>query len=92
MHQVEGIWDLRALAAWVVEELQRRLPALADRVRINLNGSPNSCARFQLADIGLQVALIPSDDGDRVEGFLVQLGGHLGEGCRFGKTVSRARV
>ncbi|MGH9288293.1 MAG: nitrite/sulfite reductase, partial [Acidimicrobiales bacterium] len=71
-------------ARWLIEELEARLPGLGDQVRINLNGCPNSGARFQLADIGLQGALVPGPDGDRVEGFLVQLGGHLGDSYRFG--------
>jgi sulfite reductase (ferredoxin) len=87
-----AVTETKHRAGWLVEELERRLPGLADRVRINLNGCPNSCARFQLADIGLQGAMVPGGDGDRVEGFLVQLGGHLGEGFRFGQKISRARV
>jgi sulfite reductase (ferredoxin) len=31
-------------------------------------------------------------DGQRVEGFLVQLGGHLGEHATFGKKIGRAGV
>src|SRR5579859_5691473 len=47
------------------------LPGVAGRVRINLNGCPKSCVRFQLADIGPQGALGRGPDGQRVEGFLV---------------------
>ncbi len=87
-----AVAETKHRARWLIEELETRLPGLADQVRINLNGCPNSCARFKLADIGLQGALVPGSDGDRVEGFLVQLGGHLGGDYRFGKKVSRARV
>lgn len=87
-----AVTETKHRARGLVEELERRLPGLADQVRINLNGCPNSCARFQLADIGLQGAMVPGGDGERVEGFLVQLGGHLGAGFRFGKKMGRARV
>jgi sulfite reductase (ferredoxin) len=87
-----AVTETKHRARWLIEELERRLPGLGDQVRINLNGCPNSCARFQLADIGLQGAMVPGGDGERVEGFLVQLGGHLGAGFRFGKKMGQARV
>jgi len=87
-----AVAETKHRARWLIEELETRLPGLADQVRISLNGCPNSCARFQLADVGLQGDLVPGPDGDRVEGFLVQLGGHLGGDYRFGKKVSRARI
>jgi sulfite reductase (ferredoxin) len=87
-----AVTETKQRAASMIQELEGRLPALPDQVRINLNGCPNSCARFQLADIGLQGALVPGGDGDRVEGFLVQLGGRLGRDPRFGKKLGRARV
>jgi sulfite reductase (ferredoxin) len=88
-----AVTETKSRAAWLVDELEQRLPGLSERVRINLNGCPNSCARFQLADIGLQGALVPGPDGGgRVEGFLVQLGGHLGAEAHFGRKLSRLRV
>jgi sulfite reductase (ferredoxin) len=87
-----AVTETKHRARWLIDELEERLPGLSDRVRINLNGCPNSCARFQLADIGLQGALVPDGDGQRVEGFLVQLGGHLGGDYTFGTKISRARV
>ena len=57
-----------------------------------MNGCPNSCARFQLADIGLLGSLVPGEDGERVEGFQVHLGGHLGPGAQVGRRVKGVRV
>jgi sulfite reductase (ferredoxin) len=73
-------------------ELERRLPDWDEPLNINLNGCPNSCARFQVADIGLMGALLPRDDGTKGEGFLVHLGGHLGEERAFGAKVRGVRV
>jgi sulfite reductase (ferredoxin) len=58
---------------------------------ININGCPNSCARTQVADIGLKGQIVLDGDGRQVEGFQVHLGGGLAlaEGTRsgFGRKV-----
>jgi sulfite reductase (ferredoxin) len=87
-----AVVETKHRAGWVIEELERRLPGLTDRVRINLNGCPNSCARYQLADIGLMGSLVPGDDGKRVDGFQIHLGGQLGDQRRFGRKVKGVRV
>ena len=52
-----------------------RLPDFDEPLTINVNGCPNSCARIQVADIGLKGQLVLDADGDQVEGFQVHLGG-----------------
>jgi sulfite reductase (ferredoxin) len=44
---------------------------------VHVNGCPNSCARIQVADIGLKGQIVTDDDGRQVEGFQVHLGGGL---------------
>ena len=46
-------------AARVIDELERRLGGLDEPITINVNGCPNSCARIQVADIGLKGQLVP---------------------------------
>jgi sulfite reductase (ferredoxin) len=76
----------------LVRELELRIPDLEEPIRIHMNGCPNSCARFQLADIGLLGSLAPGDDGARVEAFQVHLGGHLGPGAAVARRVKGVRV
>jgi sulfite reductase (ferredoxin) len=57
-----------------------------------VNGCPNSCARFQLADIGLMGCVLPRGDGTRSEGFLVHLGGGLGTEPAFGRKAKGVRI
>jgi len=64
-----AIVETKARAAQVVDELEARLGALDSPVTVHLNGCPNSCARIQVADIGLKGQLVPGPDGDLVEGF-----------------------
>ena len=64
-----------------------RLPDFDEDMRIHVNGCPNSCARFQVADIGLMSALQPRPDGTKSDAFLVHLGG--GDGRGRGASVAR---
>jgi sulfite reductase (ferredoxin) len=68
-------------------ELDKRLPDFDTPVTINVNGCPNSCARFQLADIGLKGSIV---DGE--EGFQVHLGGSLGVDPAFGRKIRGLKV
>ncbi|MGH2637235.1 MAG: nitrite/sulfite reductase [Actinomycetota bacterium] len=84
--------ETKGRAIWLAHELEERLPGFDEDVRIHVNGCPNSCARFQLADIGLLGAIQPRPDGARSESFLVHLGGGLGDGGAFARKVRGVRV
>jgi sulfite reductase (ferredoxin) len=73
-----AIVETKAVAAAAVTELEKRLPNFREPLALHVNGCPNSCARFQIADIGLKGALVTDDDGNQIEGFQVHLGGSLG--------------
>ncbi|CCH86573.1 Sulfite reductase [ferredoxin] [Modestobacter italicus] len=66
-------------------ELEKRLPDFDEPIGINVNGCPNSCARFQTADIGFKGMIVRNAEGESVEGFQVHLGGHLGVEASFGR-------
>lgn len=80
----------RAIA--LVDELEERLGDLDVPLKISLNGCPNSCARTQVADIGLTGKILTTDDGERVEGFQVHLGGTIGLEPHFGRKVRGNQV
>jgi sulfite reductase (ferredoxin) len=73
-------------------ELEKRLPEFDTPVSINVNGCPNSCARFQTADIGFKGSMVKDDNGEMVEGFQVHLGGHLGVEAAFGRKFRGHKV
>jgi sulfite reductase (ferredoxin) len=87
-----AIGETKGRAAWITEALAARLPGFDEEIRIHVNGCPNSCARFQVADIGLMSALLPRVDGTRSEAFLVHLGGGMGEGAAFGRKVRGVKI
>ncbi|QBI54682.1 nitrite/sulfite reductase [Streptomonospora litoralis] len=82
-----AIVETKDRGAELIDELERRLPDFPEPVTINLNGCPNSCARIQVADIGLKGQLVTDADGDQVEGFQVHLGGGMGLNPAFGRKV-----
>ena len=71
----------------LVAELEDRLPTFDRPLTIHVNGCPNSCARFQVADIGLKGSTV-----DGGEGFQVHLGGSLGTDPAFGRKLRGLKV
>ncbi|MER6828645.1 nitrite/sulfite reductase [Streptosporangium sp. NPDC000563] len=82
-----AIVETKVTAANLIDELEQRLPDFKSPLTINVNGCPNSCARIQVADIGLKGQLVVNDKGEQVEGFQIHLGGSLGVNPGFGRKV-----
>jgi sulfite reductase (ferredoxin) len=87
-----AITETKGNAIRLIAELEDRLPTFSQPLTIHVNGCPNSCARIQVADIGLKGVLVPDDQGGHAEGFQVHLGGRLGQEAGFGRTVRGLRV
>ncbi|KHL12839.1 sulfite reductase (ferredoxin) [Mumia flava] len=86
-----AIVDTKDRAQWLIAEMERRIPELDVPITVNLNGCPNSCARIQVADIGLKGQLV-THEGEQVEGFQVHLGGALGLTAGFGRKLRAHKV
>jgi sulfite reductase (ferredoxin) len=86
-----AIVETKGLAAKTVAVLEDRLADIIESidvpVTLNVNGCPNSCARIQVADIGLKGQLVTDNAGNQVGGFQVHLGGALGLDAGFGRKV-----
>lgn len=99
-----AIVETKGRALELYRYLEERLPGSSEEIRINVNGCPNSCARYQTADIGLMGCVVPEQivvtdhDGNqtiekrKVEAFLVHLGGQLGGDAAFGRKVRGVKV
>jgi sulfite reductase (ferredoxin) len=91
-----AIVDTKRTATETVAELERRLGGLVEQldvpITLHVNGCPNSCARIQVADIGLKGMVVTADSGAQVEGFQVHLGGALGLDPGFGRKVRGLKV
>ena len=94
-----AIVETKANAADAIRQLEERLGALEPEIgrpiTLHVNGCPNSCARIQIADIGLKGQLV-SIDGEQVPGYQVHLGGGLAgvdrEDAGLGRTVRGLKV
>ena len=82
-----AIVETKQRARDLYTELDRRLPGFDTPISINVNGCPNSCARFQVADIGLKGSIVNGGDG-----FQVHLGGSLGTDPAFGRKLRGLKV
>ena len=82
-----AIVETKVRSVDLYEELERRLPDFDTPVTINLNGCPNSCARFQTADIGLKGSIV-----DGGEGYQIHLGGSIGADAAFGRKLRGLKV
>jgi sulfite reductase (ferredoxin) len=83
-----SVSETKQVAAGIIDHLESHLGDLDPAVRINVNGCPNACAQYQVADIGLQGALARRGT-EKVMGFQLHLGGRLGEDRTFGRRTAK---
>ena len=84
-----SLTETKGFAAWLVEEMERRLPGFGEQLRINVNGCPNSCGQHWLADIGLQ-GRKTKVKGDQVDAYDLFLGGGLGADAALARRIGLA--
>ncbi|WP_392507480.1 nitrite/sulfite reductase [Naumannella halotolerans] len=87
-----AVVETKALARSVVDDLEKRLPDFDTPLSIHINGCPNSCARFQVADIGLKGLVMDDEDGNPIDGFQIHLGGALGAEPSLARKTRALRV
>lgn len=82
-----AVAETKGRAAEIIDYLERVFPDFAAPLRISVTGCPNSCAHYQVCDIGLVGDFVNTPAG-KEDAFRVYLGGHLGEGYRFGRKLN----
>jgi sulfite reductase (ferredoxin) len=83
--------ETKGRAEVIRAEMDKRLPGFDTPITINVNGCPNSCARFQVADIGFKGMVQKTPEGD-IEAFQVHLGGQMGTEAEFGRKFRGLKV
>ncbi|MGH9916191.1 MAG: nitrite/sulfite reductase, partial [Pyrinomonadaceae bacterium] len=81
-----AVTETKDRAAEIIAHLEEVLPEFNEPLRISVTGCPNSCAHYQICDIGLVGDLIRTPEG-KVDAFRIYLGGHLGDGYSFGREL-----
>jgi sulfite reductase (ferredoxin) len=72
-----AITETKAFSRWLVEELEERLPAFDQDLKLHVTGCPNSCGQHWIADIGIEGKKIKID-GQFVDAYYFCVGGALG--------------
>lgn len=83
-----ALTETKDRASDLIEHLECALPEFMDPFRISVTGCPNSCAQYQVCDIGFVGDFLNTPNG-KVEAYRVYLGGHLGDGYTFGRELNR---
>jgi sulfite reductase (ferredoxin) len=81
-----AITETKTFTRWLVEELEERVPAFDQQLRLNVTGCPNSCGQHRLADIGLEGKKVKIN-GAMQDAYYFCLGGALGESAGFARPV-----
>jgi len=81
-----AITETKSFTRWLVEELDERLPAFDQQLKLNVTGCPNSCGQHRIADIGLEGKKIKVNGGLE-DAYYFCLGGAVGEHAAFGRPV-----
>ncbi|HEY6307622.1 MAG TPA: nitrite/sulfite reductase [Candidatus Angelobacter sp.] len=81
-----AITETKAFTRWLVDELEDRLPAFDQPLKLNVTGCPNSCGQHRIADIGLEGKKVKVN-GAMQDAYYFCLGGAVGEHAGFARPV-----
>jgi sulfite reductase (ferredoxin) len=83
-----ALTETKDRASELIEHLERVLPNFKEPFRISVTGCPNSCAHYQICDIGFVGDFLNTPAG-KIEAYRIYLGGHLGDGYAFGRELQK---
>jgi sulfite reductase (ferredoxin) len=78
-----AIAETKSFSKWLVTEMEERLPAFDQQIKLHVTGCTNSCGQHWIADIGLEGKKLKKD-GKTVDAFYFCVGGAVG---RFARTA-----
>ena len=83
-----AVVETKDRAKRILDYLEENVPT-DEPVFVSVTGCPNSCAQYQIADIGLQGTLYVWKGQKGVEHYHVLVGGRMGERPEFGRLICR---
>src|SRR5437763_1835435 len=81
-----AITETKGFARWLVEELEERLPAFDQQLKLHVTGCPNSCGQHWIADIGIEGKKLKRN-GSLVDAYYFCVGGAVGQYQRTARPV-----
>jgi sulfite reductase (ferredoxin) len=81
-----AITETKGFTRWIVDELEERLPAFDQQLRLHVTGCPNSCGQHWIADIGIEGKKI-KHEGKLIDAYYFCLGGAVGQHASIARPV-----
>ncbi|HEY7209563.1 MAG TPA: nitrite/sulfite reductase [Bryobacteraceae bacterium] len=82
-----AITETKEFARWLVDELDVRLPAFDQQLKLHVTGCPNSCGQHWIADIGMDGKKV-KQNGVLVDAYSFVVGGGVGEQAAIARPLS----
>ncbi len=82
-----AITETKAYTQWLVRELEERMPAFSQHLKLNITGCPNSCGQHWIADIGLEGKKIKAERGRTIDAYYFCVGGGVGANASIARPV-----
>lgn len=81
-----ALTETKSFARWLTQELEERLPAFEEQLKLHITGCPNSCGQHWIADIGIEGKKI-KQDGRMVDAYYFCVGGSVGQFASIARAV-----
>jgi sulfite reductase (ferredoxin) len=81
-----AITETKEFARWLVDEMEVRLPAFDQQLKLHVTGCPNSCGQHWIADVGLDGKKVKSN-GALVDAYGFVVGGGVGEQAAIARPI-----
>jgi sulfite reductase (ferredoxin) len=81
-----ALTETKSFARWLTEELEDRLPAFEEQLKLHITGCPNSCGQHWIADIGIEGKKI-KQYGKMVDAYYFCVGGSVGQFASIARPV-----
>jgi sulfite reductase (ferredoxin) len=81
-----ALTETKSFARWLTEELEERLPAFEEQLKLHITGCPNSCGQHWIADIGIEGKKI-KQNGKMVDAYYFCVGGSVGQFAAIARPV-----
>ena len=81
-----ALTETKSFARWLTEELEDRVPAFEEQLKLHITGCPNSCGQHWIADIGIEGKKI-KQNGKMVDAYYFCVGGSVGQFAAIARPV-----
>jgi sulfite reductase (ferredoxin) len=81
-----ALTETKSFARWLTNELEERLPAFEEQLKLHITGCPNSCGQHWIADIGIEGKKI-KQGGRLVDAYYFCVGGSVGQFASIARPV-----